>query len=259
MTQEIGRLKVDVLSDGEFRLDGGAMFGMVARERWEGLCPPDDRHRIRLATHGLLVRGPGYVLVLEPGIGGTVDRDAFAVTKEPSLETSLAAFGVAPADVTHVLLTHLHFDHAGGGDRFPAARYLVQDLEWRTARAPSVLHNRSYRAEDRLPEDRLTLLRGEAEPLPGIRVRPTGGHTPGHQVVILGDAALFWGDLFPTRHHLSPARTMAYDLEPLAVAERKAALLAESAERGWLNYLYHEIDPRPFRLAADRGRYSIVD
>jgi hypothetical protein len=89
MSQEFGRLTVDVLSDGEFRLDGGAMFGMVPRERWEQFCAPDERHRIRLATHGLLVRGPGFVLVLEPGIGGTVDRDAFALTKEPSLEASL--------------------------------------------------------------------------------------------------------------------------------------------------------------------------
>jgi glyoxylase-like metal-dependent hydrolase (beta-lactamase superfamily II) len=258
MSIEIGRLRIDVLSDGEFRLDGGAMFGMVPRERWVPLCPPDERNRIRLATHALLVRGPSFALVLEPGIGASVDREAFAVTKEPALESTLAALGVAPDDVTHVLATHLHFDHAGGGNRFPKARYFVQALEWRTMRAPSVLHNRSYRDEDRPPEARLTLLRGEAEVVPGVRVRPTGGPTPGHQVVVLEDAALFWGDLFPTRHHLSPARTMAYDLEPLKVAEAKGKLLAESAAKGWLNFLYHELDPAPFRLSADRGRYAIV-
>jgi glyoxylase-like metal-dependent hydrolase (beta-lactamase superfamily II) len=255
---EIGRYRVDVLSDGEFRLDGGAMFGMVPRERWSGWCPPDERNRIRLGTHCRLVRGEGVVLVLEGGIGDTVDRDAFAVTKEPSLEASLESFGLAPEDVTHATHTHLHFDHAGGGDRFPNATYFAQRREIEAMAAPSVLHNRSYRKEDRLPEDRLILLDGDAEILPGIRVRRTGGHTPGHQVVILEDAAIFWGDLFPTRHHLSPARCMAYDLEPARLVETKLELLRESAEKGWWNLLYHELDPQPFRLAAKGGRYRVA-
>jgi glyoxylase-like metal-dependent hydrolase (beta-lactamase superfamily II) len=87
--------------------------------------------------------------------------------------------------------------------------------------------------------------------------RVTGGHSPGHQVLVLSDRALFWGDLFPTRHHLSPARTMAYDLEPARVAEAKPPLLRESAAKGWLNFLYHDLDPAPFRITAQGGRYAI--
>ncbi len=255
MSIELGRLKIDVLSDGEFRLDGGAMFGMVPRERWKEWCAPDERNRIRLATHGLLVRGDGFTLVIEPGISGDVDRDLFAVTKEPTLEESLAGCGVSPEEVTHVLFTHLHFDHAGGGDRFSNAIYIAQRREWAAMNSPDVLHSRSYCRQDRPPQDRLDLVDGSAEPLPGIAVRLTGGHTPGHQVVVLEDAALFWGDLMPTRFHISPPRFMAYDLMPADVAQRKIDLLAESAEKGWLNFLYHELDPAPRRLVGENGRY----
>lgn len=258
MSHRIGDLEIDVLSDGEFRLDGGAMFGMVPRERWAAWMEPDERHRIRLQTHGLLVRGKGFALVVEPGIGADVDRDLFAIVKRPTLEESLAVCGVVPEDVTHVTFTHLHFDHAGGGDRFPRATYVVQRAEWEAMTSPSVLHNRSYRAEDRPPGDRLRLIDGETELLPGVVGRPEPGHTPGHQVLVLGGEALFWGDHLPTRHHLSPARTMAYDLEPARVAASKAALLEESAERGWLNFLYHDLEPEPFRILRDGRRYRIA-
>ena len=256
MSITLGRLEVDVLSDGEFRLDGGAMFGMVPRERWKKWCPPDERNRIRLATHGLLVRSDDFTLVIEPGISGDVDRELFAITKEPTLEESLERIGVSPPDVTHVLFTHLHFDHAGGGDRFENATYIAQRREWEAMTTPDVLHSRSYRQEDRPPEDRLQLVDGTKEPLPGVAVRLTGGHTPGHQVVILEDQALFWGDLMPTQFHLSPPRFMAYDLMPTDVAQQKITLLAESAEQGWLNFLYHELDPEPRRLVGKNGRYA---
>jgi glyoxylase-like metal-dependent hydrolase (beta-lactamase superfamily II) len=228
----------------------------VPRERWKFLCPPDEQNRIRLGTHGLLVQGDDFTLVIEPGISGDVDRDLFAVTKEPTLEESLASHGVEAESVSHVLFTHLHFDHAGGGDRFPNATYVVQRREWEAMTSPDVLHSRSYRPEDRPPEDRLHLVDGAAEPLPGVAVRLTGGHTPGHQVVILEEQALFWGDLMPTRHHLSPPRFMAYDLMPQDVARQKIALLAESTEKGWLNFLYHELDPTPRRLVGRGRRYS---
>lgn len=257
MSRELFRLTLDVLSDGEFRLDGGAMFGMVPRERWREWCPPDDRNRIRLQTHTLLVRGPDFVLLVDPGIGDAVDRDMFAVAKEPTLEESLAAHGLAPADVTHVTYSHLHFDHAGGGDRFPAATYLVQKAEWEAREHPHALHRASYLTADRPPADRTKLLDGDGEPLPGVRTRVTGGHTPGHQVVILEDRAIFWGDVFPTRHHLSPARTMAYDLDPLRVSDARTELMEESAAKGWLNYLYHDLDPAPFALKKEARRFRI--
>ncbi|MHC4473687.1 MAG: MBL fold metallo-hydrolase [Planctomycetota bacterium] len=254
MTVELENLTIDVLSDGEFRLDGGAMFGMVPRERWREWCPPDERNRIRLQTHTLLVRGPDFVLLADPGIGDDVDRDWFAVTKEPSLEDSLGSVGLSPEDVTHVVFTHLHFDHAGGGDRFPNAEYIVQREEWDSMTLRAVRMSKSYRRGDRPPKERTRFLEGHAEPLPGVVLRPTGGHTLGHQVMVLEDAAIFWGDLMPTAHHVSPARLMAYDLTPLTVIDQKLLLLAESEEKGWLSFLYHDLDPRPGRITRDAKR-----
>lgn len=255
MTIELGGLAIDVVPDCRFRLDGGAMFGMVPRERWEKWFPPDERHRIAMGTHSICVRGPDFVLVVEQGIGAGVDEDLFAIDRSTTLEASLTAIGVDPADVTHATCTHWHFDHAGGGGRFPNATYFVQRSEWAAMTSPSVLHNRSYRVEDRPTEERIEFLDGDAEILPGVAVRLTGGHTPGHQVVILEDRAIFWGDLFPTRFHLSPARTMAYDLNPADVVEQKLELLAESADKGWLGFLYHDLDPTPGRVIRDGKRY----
>jgi glyoxylase-like metal-dependent hydrolase (beta-lactamase superfamily II) len=252
---KLDQLEVDVLSDGEFRLDGGAMFGMVPRERWQKWLPPDGRNRIRLGTHAICVRGPDFVLVVEQGIGRGVDEDLFAVSRETSLESSLRALGIEPEDVTHATCTHWHFDHAGGGGRFPNAAYFVQKREWEAMTAPTVLHNRSYRPEDRPPQERTQIVDGDAEILPGVEVRLTGGHTPGHQVVVLEERALFWGDLFPTAFHLSPPRTMAYDLFPTDVVERKLALLAESADKDWWNYLYHDLDPAPGHILRDGKRF----
>jgi glyoxylase-like metal-dependent hydrolase (beta-lactamase superfamily II) len=247
--------RLDVLSDGEFRLDGGAMFGMVPRERWKEWCPPDDRNLIRLGTHALLVRGPDFTLLIEQGISPAVDPDVFAVRREPTLEDGLAALDLAPEDVTHVTFTHLHFDHAGPSGRFPNATYFAQKRELDAHREPALLQRGSYRPEDLPPADRLEVVDGDAEILPGVAVRLTGGHSAGHQIVILEDRAIYWGDLLPTAHHLSPPRTMAYDLKPLDVVDLKRELLAESAAKGWRNYLYHDLDPRPGRVVADGRRF----
>jgi len=258
VTVELAGIRLDVLSDGEFRLDGGAMFGMVPRERWEHWCPPDDRNRIRLQTHTLLARGDGFALLVDPGLGADLDADLFAIAKVPTLEESLAGVGLAPEDVTHVAFTHLHFDHAGGGDRFPNAEYLVQRAEWDSMSLPEIRMTRSYRESDRPPEDRTRLLDGVSAPFPRVEFRPTGGHTLGHQVLIFEDAAIFWGDLLPTAHHVSPARVMAYDLAPLRVIGQKSLLLEEAAEKNWLGFLYHDLDPRPGRVVKDeKGRFRL--
>ncbi len=255
---ETAGLKIDVLSDGTFGLDGGAMFGMVPRERWKELCPPDERNRIRLGTHTLCVRGPGFVLLVDPGVSLSADPEMFAIRRNPTLEESLAGIGLAPEDVTHVTMSHLHFDHAGGGRSFPNAEYLVQEAEWAAATSPHLLHSRSYRREDLPPEDRVRLLPGDGEILPGVRVRVTGGPSAGHQVLLFEDRAVFFGDLLPTIHHLSPPRTMAYDLEPRRVVDVKLSLFREAAEKGWLGFLYHDLSPDPIRIVSEGRRFRAV-
>ena len=275
---ELGRLRLDVIPCGEFRLDGGAMFGQVPRVRWETFVRPDSRNRIAMGTNALLVRAPNFTLLVESGCGTrwtSEELDFFGIGDPGALERGLAALGVSPDDVTHVTCSHLHFDHGGGlftgdgatapdeGDlRFPAAVHLLQGAEFAAAVAPPEFQKASYRGPfARLrASGRLREVRGDEEVLPGVRVRHTGGHTDGHQIVVLGDGrekAVFLGDLVPTAWHLPPAYTMAYDLHPQQVMTRKREVLDLAAAEGWRACFYHDPDPRPGVVRRDGRRYVV--
>jgi glyoxylase-like metal-dependent hydrolase (beta-lactamase superfamily II) len=263
LTYRVGDLEVSVVSDGEFRLDGGAMYGMVPKVRWEAEDPPDARNRVRLGLHCLLVRGPSYVALLETGIGRGWDSgwdERYGILHPPSVEQSLAALGLAPGDVTHAVLTHMHFDHAGGLAHLPAARLVVQRGELDAWRDPPAYHKASY-APRPARLDGALLLDGDAEPLPGLSVRRTGGHTRDHQVIFLrskGETFLFFGDLVPTVRHVPPLWTMAYDLVPMDVIDRKRELLEQASAEGWWVHFYHDHDPRPARIRKD-GKLFVAE
>jgi glyoxylase-like metal-dependent hydrolase (beta-lactamase superfamily II) len=271
---ELGRLRVDVVPCGEFRLDGGAMFGQVPKPRWSSFVAPDEKNRIVMGTNALLVRGPSFVLLVESGCGTrwTPDELAFFGIGSPrGLTDGLARLGVRPEDVTHVTCSHLHFDHGGGlltgetnedeGDlRFPNAQHLLNAEEYAAAISPPEFQKASYRGPWARVRDRgrLRETRGAEDVLPGVRIRHTGGHTDGHQVVVLGEGrekAVFLGDLVPTSWHLPPAYTMAYDLHPQQVLTKKRELLDEACAGRWTAFFYHDPDPRPGRLAKDGRRY----
>ncbi len=259
-TYRIGDIEVSVVSDGEFRLDGGAMYGMVPKVRWERADPADGSNRVRLGMNCLLVRGPSYTAMIETGIGRGWDPEwdeRYGILHPPSVEESLRARGVAPEDVTHAVLTHLHFDHAGGLPHLPRARLVTQRGELDAFHSPPAYHKGSY-AKRALGAGEPLLLDGEGEPLPGLSVRRTGGHTRDHQVVFVrskGETLLFFGDLLPTVHHLPPLWTMAYDLVPMDVIERKRELLEAAAGEGWWVHFYHDHDPRPARIVRDGKRF----
>jgi glyoxylase-like metal-dependent hydrolase (beta-lactamase superfamily II) len=263
LSYRVGDLEISVISDGEFRLDGGAMYGMVPKVRWETVDPSDANNRVRLGMHCLLVRGPSYTALLESGIGrdwGAEWDERYGILHPPSVEQSLRAAGAAPADITHVVLSHMHFDHAGGLAHLPKARLVTQRMELDAFRDPPSYHKGSY-AKRPVNLDGALLLEGDAEPLPGISVRRTGGHTHGHQVVFVrskGETVLFFGDLLPTVHHLPPLWTMAYDLVPMDVIDRKKELLEAAAAEGWWVHFYHDHDPRPARIEKDGKRFVAV-
>ncbi len=267
---QLGPYQAHPLIEARFGLDGGAMFGIVPRPLWEREQPPDDRNRISLACRCLLLVGGGRVILVDTGIGdrwSDRERAIYAIRGGGGLPGSLAAHGLAPGDVTDVIQTHLHFDHAGGlcrspdtadGDpvpRFPGATVHLQRRNWVWAANPSPRDAGSYRPGDWAPyrdgDDRLRLLDGAGEILPGIEAWPSDGHTPGQQLVRVrggsGRPDLFYGgDLFPTRSHLRIPWNMGYDLNPLTVMEEKRRLL-EEADRGG-HWLMLEHDPRVERV-----------
>ena len=273
-TLELGRLRIDVIPCGEFRLDGGAMFGQVPKSRWASFVAPDDRNRIVMGPNALLVRGANFVLVVESGCGTRWTKDElqfFGIGTPRGLLEGLARLSVRPEDVTHVTCSHLHFDHGGGlltgdgpdapaGLTFPNAQHLLNVQEFAAAASPPEFQKASYRGPfTRIAEaGRLREMRDASDALPGVRIRHTGGHTDGHQIVILGEGrerAVFLGDLVPTSWHLPPAYTMAYDLHPQQVLTRKREVLDEAAAAGWTACFYHDPDPRPARLSRDGRRY----
>ncbi len=255
----VGDFRVWILSDGLFRLDGGAMFGVVPRVLWEKSNPPDTLNRIVLGLNPMLVQCGEELVLVDTGIGEKNDekfKEMFSVEHRPSLERSLAEAGFTREDVTMVINTHLHFDHAGGNTvrepdgkvvpAFPSATYFVQDGEFRDALEANERNRRSYLEDDFVPLEREGLLRrleGEAELADGLRVIPTPGHTKHHQSILVtsrGESAFYAGDLVPTSSHVPYPYIMGYDLYPMDTLETKKIILPRAFDEEWTIVFEHD-------------------
>jgi glyoxylase-like metal-dependent hydrolase (beta-lactamase superfamily II) len=279
---KFGAWEAAVVSAGTFRLDGGAMFGTVPKVVWEPLCPADADNRILLDTNCLLLRGEvggrRRTVLVDTG-NGDKEPDGFmarfAFQGRGILAANLAAAGAAPADVDLVILTHLHFDHAGGATlldpagnlapAFPNARYLVQRRDLDNARRPGLRERASYLPRNWEPLEAagvLDTVQGEAEILPGIRVRPVPGHTPGLQAVLVQGEdrrLVFATDLIPTSHHLRPAWVMGYDLDVATCIEQRLKLLDEVAGTGDVLVFEHDPAVKAGTVARDaQGRLGLA-
>jgi glyoxylase-like metal-dependent hydrolase (beta-lactamase superfamily II) len=271
----IGDIEAEIVSGGAFKLDGGAMFGIIPRPLWSRLYEPDERGRIQLDANCLLVRAGDELLLIDTGNGpkmGEKERAIFDLAPGETLLENLAERGVRPEDVTTVLLTHLHMDHCGGATHqageqvvpaFPNARFVVQRREWDDA-VQNRSHMRvSYRAENLEPlqrSGRLQLLDGDAEVAPGVSVHVTGGHTPGHHCVFLrskGETALYIADICPTAGHLRAPYNMAYDMEPYQTMLAKGELLRRAGDEGWIVIFDHEPHRKTVRWAPAGDDYTI--
>lgn len=273
----LGDLEIRIVSDGGFRLDGGAMFGVVPKPLWERRKPADDANRIAMGTNCLLVERDGGTVLIDTGLGDKNDEKferIFAFEEGARrLPESLAAAGKRPADVDHVLLTHLHFDHCGWSTRleggglvptFPHATYWIERRELEHARDPSERDRASYDArnwEPLLDAGVVELFEDQAEPLPGVRAIRTPGHNEAMCIVRLdggGEAqGVYWADLVPTTAHLPYPWVMAYDLFPLQTVENKKLWLPRAAEGGWLCFFEHDPEVPVARLEEERpGRYA---
>ena len=271
----LGKLELVSLSDGFFHLDGGAMFGVVPRTLWEKRLPPDDRNRITLGMRPLLVRGE-QTLLIDAGCGDKMDTknaEIYGLEREYHLDHALAEAGVTAKDIDVVVASHLHFDHVGGFTaraedgrivpRFPNARYIAHRGEWHDATHPHDRNRASYLQENFAPLQTagvLELVDDDAEIVPGVRFRRSGGHTQHHQVVMIasqGETAVFTADMFPTSAHVSDAWLMGYDLYPMDTLAFKRDFAREAIEREYLIFFEHDPSLAAGRLRQSGGKRSV--
>jgi glyoxylase-like metal-dependent hydrolase (beta-lactamase superfamily II) len=275
-TIRIGGFTIAFLTDGLWRNDGGCMFGVVPRELWQRDFPPDELNRIRLnLTCPLIMKGNDAILV-DTGIGNRlseVERKIFA-HRDGWLPDHLRALGMEMGDVTHVVASHLHFDHCGGIVRrresgvleqsFPRARFIVQRGELDIAEHSN---NERLRAAYRHTYEILATVRnqieaieGDTEIVSGVRAVVTGGHTDDHQVVTVsdgGDSFTHLADIVPTRSHMRGPWNQSYDLDALRTMEQKAHYLGLAVERGWWLSFAHDDVAFAAKVRIDSGRVML--
>ncbi len=266
---QLGEHRLRMVSGGDFRLDGGAMHGVVPKTIWSRLVGCDEHNRVAYSTNCLVVDTPGGERVLvETGNGdkfSAKERAIYGIEQQGCLLRALAAESIAPESIDVVIMTHLHYDHAGGAVRrddggalapvFPRARHVVQRRELEDALHPHERNRASYLIENIEPlleAGRLEAVDGEVEVARGVTVVPTPGHTLGHQSVRIdgiggiggasgaGRRALFLGDVVPTAVHVRLPFIMAYDLDVVATLESKRAVLAQAIDEDWLVLFGHD-------------------
>ena len=278
-----GGVSVRVIRAGWFRPDAGGFFGVVPKPLWSRLAETDDRGRLLCRLNLLLIESDGKRILVETGTGSRMsdkDRDIKGVEGGEPVE-ALRAVGVDPASLDFVVVSHLHYDHAGGmlgpdgRPAFPNARYVVQRDEAEAA------HGDELRVQGIMEVEQLDAIRdarqlaevsGEVELVQGVRVLRTGGHTRGSQAVLIGteraggraddpaERAIFWGDLIPTRWQIPVRWTSAYDDYPIEAIEVRNELVAKAAAEGWWCYFTHDPGDLPIRIeATDRGGFRAAE
>jgi glyoxylase-like metal-dependent hydrolase (beta-lactamase superfamily II) len=269
----LGDYRVEIIPDTEFHLDGGAMFGVVPRTLWSKVSPPDDHNRIRMNMNCLFVDTGKEKVLLETGIGekwSSKQTDMYGITRKHSLsETLKAKTGHAAEDITIVVNTHLHFDHAGGNTKledgapvpaFPNARYLVGSAELDHAESPSERDQASYLSDNWRPlraTGQLEARPAHYEVVPGLSMETYPGHNRSMQCWRLtrGGKTLFgFADLIPMQAHVRLPWIMGYDLYPTETLDSKKKLLPQALNNGWICHLYHEPDHAWFRMVEETGK-----
>jgi len=255
----IGKYKIHAIETGRFALDGGAMFGIIPKPLWAKSNPPDERNRIELAARALLIIGNGRNILVDNGNGSKFSekqRDIYRLdTSRYELHKSLKAYGLTTDDITDMILTHLHFDHAGGSTyrdngtvkpTFRNAKYYVQKAHWHQAMNPTIKDRGSFMPDDFLTLKELGVLEfveGEFEIFPGISLLVMNGHTAAQQLPIISDgktSLLYCCDLFPTTSHIPLPYIMAYDLRPLTTLEEKKKVLSSAVDEEWILFFEHD-------------------
>ena len=271
-----GDVTVRVVRAGWFRPDAGGFFGVVPKALWSRFAETDERGRLLCRLNLLLIEAGGRRVLVETGTGVRMDaksRDIKGVEGGDPAE-ALREVGEDPDSIDFVVVSHLHYDHAGGmvdadgRPFFPNARYVVQRDEAEAAHGDELRVQGIMEAEQLdavRAEGQLAEVHGEVELVEGVRVLRTGGHTRGSQAVLIGaegggERAIFWGDLIPTRWQIPVRWTSAYDDYPVEAVEMRNRLVRQAAAEGWWCYFTHDPGALPIRIeTTEKGGFRAAD
>ena len=277
--KQIGRWKISILETGTLMLDGGAMMGSVPKVLWEKTNPPDHLNRIKLAMRCLLLDDGENIVLIETGIGDKYDdnfKKMFQIDQaNTALSDTLSDCGYSNENITHVILTHLHFDHAGGATivdnsgkikpAFPNAKYYISKDNWIAGNNPNPKDRASYLKENFLPLEGFGMLEIISENeiiLDGVSTYVVNGHTEGQQLVKVdgeGESIVFCSDLIPLKSHLRIPWIMGYDLNASLTMKEKEAFLDKAAKDNWILFFYHDPDTVAVKIKKDNKYYKVID
>lgn len=253
-------MKIRLFNIANFKVDGGAMFGVIPKALWSRVYPSDENNLIVLTLRSLIVETGGHVILVDTGWGNKQDEKFFRhihLHGGEGLVEGVAAAGYKPEDITDVFLTHLHADHCGGCARktpggsgfemvFSKAAYLVSRAQWDWASKNNIREEDSFLEENILPllhSDRLSLVEEEGELFRDFNVRMCYGHTPGLMIPVInynGKTLVYTGDLIPTLAHIPLIWNMSYDIESLKTIEEKKQILEESLTNNYILVFQHD-------------------
>jgi glyoxylase-like metal-dependent hydrolase (beta-lactamase superfamily II) len=272
----LGSTIINIVSDGTFLVDGGAVFGQIPKSQWENYVKPDRRNRIRLGLNTLLIQTPKLNILVDSGAGSKRQdklKDTYGLNGN-KLMRGLKTLGLTARDIDVVLLSHLHFDHCGGCTKldrsggavptFPKAKYVVQRACWDEASEPNERYKSHFYQDDFQPlEERnmVEFLDGDAEIIPGVHVKVANGPSDGHQIVLIergSEKLAYVSDLIPTPYHLPLAYIPATDAHPNETLVQKRELLDMATEGGWLVIFGHGHELRSGYIQQKNGTPQLL-
>ena len=259
----------------QFRLDGGAMFGIIPKTLWNKKMPSDNLNRIQMVTRSLLLVSENKRILIDTGNGNKWQEKFKKIyeidTKLVSLDTSLAEIGYAAEDITDVICTHLHFDHIGGNTKivegkiipsFPNAKYWMSEVNWKIANSPSEKDQGSFMQDDWVvlaENNMINFVHGADQFLPGIDLIISNGHTPGMMLPKISDnnnTLVYSADLIPTSAHIPLSWVMAYDVQPIVTIEEKKQFYHDAVDKNWILFFEHDPDVVACTIQHDGKHYK---
>jgi glyoxylase-like metal-dependent hydrolase (beta-lactamase superfamily II) len=275
---KLGDIQIHSILENYFHLDGGAMFGVIPKVIWKKFYESDDNNLIRLDLNPLLIRAGKENIVVDSGFGDVLnerERKIYPLGGETRWDSELDSIGLRPGDITAVILTHAHADHAMGAlrmgsggkpePRFPNAKIYLQKREWQDAMNPNERTAATYLVDKlRIFEEsgKLELLDGDTELFNGVSVKVTGGHTPGSQAVIVdggGERVIYPADIMPTSAHIKVPYVAAVDLDPATTMDNKRWLHEKMLKENWIIAFDHDINLKFAKFReGEKGRVEAV-